>query len=178
MPELPEVESARGLLQRHVAGRTITAVTAADDEARVSLSSRDARRTAAHCATQRGRRSRGFHGKLQSIPLARHAHGMRALRRAAPPLRRFDAPHRRVHASRAAVRNGARCRLVADASHCTARGALPFQIVCVGGLTPAQLSAALLGAKIVAVHRKGKHLWCVPPAVSTKHALPPTCLLL
>jgi formamidopyrimidine-DNA glycosylase len=68
------------------------------------------------------------------------------------------------------VRNGARCRLVADASHCTARGALPFQIVCVGGLTPAQLSAALLGAKIVAVHRKGKHLWCVPPAVSTKHA--------
>lgn len=74
MPELPEVESARGLLQRHAAGRTITAVTAADDQARLSLSSRDARRTAARRATRRGRRSFGIHGKLHSTLLARHAH--------------------------------------------------------------------------------------------------------
>ena len=30
------------------------------------------------------------------------------------------------------------------------------------GFTPAQLSAALTGARVVAIHRKGKHLWCVP----------------
>jgi hypothetical protein len=34
MPELPEVESARGLLQAHLAGRTITGVEAADDAVR------------------------------------------------------------------------------------------------------------------------------------------------
>jgi formamidopyrimidine-DNA glycosylase len=92
MPELPEVESARGLLQAHLAGRVITSVEAADDSVRLC----------AHVACVW--------------------------------------PHALT---------------------------LAPQIV-LQGVTGAQLAAALTGATVVRVQRKGKHLWCAH--TQTTHA--------
>ena len=128
VPELPEVESARGLLQRHVAGRTITRVTAADDQVRTrTRATATHARAAARCDAPAGRRCRPA---VLGCPLRRAAWSRAA---PAPALRRRTAA--RVASRRAQIVN------------------------C--GFTPAQLSAALTGARVVAIHRKGKHLWCV-----------------